>query len=91
MGLDMRFNNTFIRCLTAALLMVSLFCVCSIAGSTPDVYAASETENLIESTGAEIVPFGEQTEWVYRVVNGRLQMRLWSITYGIWRTEWLWV
>jgi len=79
------------RCLIVALLMVSLFWVCPIAGSTPDVYAASETESFIESSGEEIVPFGEQTEWVYRVVDGRLQMRLWSITYGIWRTEWLWV
>jgi hypothetical protein len=70
--------------------MVSLLCVGSVAGGTPDVYAASEAEGFVESTGEEIVPFGEQTEWRFRIVDYKLQKRLWSITYGIWRTDWMW-
>ncbi len=31
----------------------------------------------------------EETTWYFRVVNGRTQMRLWSITYGKWLTEWI--
>ncbi|MDE7218164.1 MAG: hypothetical protein K2O45_00845 [Oscillospiraceae bacterium] len=30
----------------------------------------------------------EQTEWRLRVNNGRLEKRLWSLTYGYWKTEW---
>ncbi len=33
----------------------------------------------------------EETEWYYRVVDGKLQRRLWSITYGKWITDWEWV
>lgn len=31
----------------------------------------------------------EETTWYYRVHNGMLQKRLWSITYGRWLTDWL--
>ena len=31
----------------------------------------------------------EETLWYFRVVNGILQMRLWSLTYGKWLTDWI--
>lgn len=32
----------------------------------------------------------EETQWVYRITDdGLLQMRLWSITYGYWKTDWI--
>lgn len=32
----------------------------------------------------------EETEWHYRITDdGLLQMRLWSITYGYWKTDWI--
>lgn len=31
----------------------------------------------------------EETTWYYRVHQGMLQKRLWSITYGHWLTDWL--
>lgn len=31
----------------------------------------------------------EETEWYFRVANGLLQKRLWSITYGYWLTDWI--
>lgn len=31
----------------------------------------------------------EETAWFYRVHNGMLQTRLWSLTYGRWLTDWI--
>ncbi len=31
----------------------------------------------------------EETKWYYRTVNGVLQKRLWSVTYGRWLTDWM--
>lgn len=31
----------------------------------------------------------EETIWYFRVWNGRNQMRLWSLTYGRWLTDWI--
>lgn len=31
----------------------------------------------------------EETEWVFRTRGGICEMRLWSITYGIWLTDWI--
>ena len=38
---------------------------------------------------ADAVTRTEQTEWYYRVYNGQLQKRLWSITYEKWLTNWM--
>lgn len=37
----------------------------------------------------DITPFAEEREWHFRVVNGKVQMRLWSITEGKWLTDWM--
>ncbi|MFP3156352.1 hypothetical protein LQZ18_18390 [Lachnospiraceae bacterium ZAX-1] len=39
----------------------------------------------------QITPRAEKTQWYYQSVGGRLQKRLWSITYGVWRSDWMWV
>ena len=33
----------------------------------------------------------EQTEWVFRInpYKGHWEMRLWSITFGYWKTDWI--
>lgn len=31
----------------------------------------------------------EQTKWYYRVQDGQLQKRLWSLTYEKWLTDWM--
>ncbi|MCQ2513385.1 MAG: hypothetical protein MJ092_08400 [Lachnospiraceae bacterium] len=31
----------------------------------------------------------EQTKWYFRVYNGKLQKRLWSLTEGKWLTDWM--
>ena len=34
-------------------------------------------------------PNAEETAWYFREVNGVMQMRLWSLTYGRWLTDWI--
>ncbi|WP_156778670.1 hypothetical protein [Clostridium formicaceticum] len=52
------------------------------------MYAA---ETMIYTKDTNVVINAEETEWRYRVVDGRLQKRLWSITYNKWLTDWEWV
>ncbi len=44
--------------------------------------SGSESDSVVE-------PRAEELEWVYRVYNGNIEKRLWSYTYGVWRTEWI--
>lgn len=67
-----------------AILLIAMFLSLSVTAladfSTPSEY----TETIEENTRAE------ETEWVYRITDdGLLQMRLWSITYGYWKTDWI--
>lgn len=42
------------------------------------------------SENEEISPMAEQTQWYYRInEDGVPQMRLWSITRGVWLTDWI--
>lgn len=56
------------------------------------VYAA-EVEPVdpvpTETSEEGITPYAEETKWYYRVYSGRLQRRLWSLTYRCWLTEWI--
>lgn len=45
---------------------------------------------FLTEDGGEVIQ-AEETEWKYRVVDGKLQKRLWSITYAKWLTDWEWV
>lgn len=38
---------------------------------------------------ATVEPRTEEIVWYTRTYNGKLQKRLWSITYGIWLTDWI--
>ena len=54
-------------------------------------YAASFVDhaqfaNLPEADAVKRV---EQTKWYFRMRNGVAEKRLWSITYGIWLTDWI--
>jgi len=48
-------------------------------GQTPP---CDEPESVAE-------PRAEELEWVFRVYNGNIEKRLWSNTYGVWRTDWI--
>lgn len=36
-----------------------------------------------------VAPASEETVWYTRIYEGRMQVRLWSITYGEWLTDWI--
>lgn len=53
-------------------------------------YAASVVNDDIQNTNSsQISPRVEVTKWYYRVKNGVRQKRLWSVTYGYWKTDWI--
>lgn len=70
---------------TLLVLVSTAFSFCVSAApiiENESVLPASVDEN-------EASPRAEQTQWVYRVYEGRLQKRLWSNTQGIWLTDWI--
>jgi hypothetical protein len=79
----MKVKNCFI-CLSTVLLLVA-------SDSGVNVSATETTTVINNIQNVSIVPYAEVTEWHYQIVGGRLQKRLWSITYAKWLTEWEWV
>ena len=60
------------------------------------VAAFAENPNVPgKENGAELIvpgeqPRAEETQWYYRITDdGLFQKRLWSITYGYWKTDWI--
>lgn len=66
------------------LLMASLCALTLISSAIAPAMAAPYSD---EGTGIETR--AEQFRWYYRTYAGEKQMRLWSITYGVWRTDWI--
>lgn len=66
------------------LLMASLCTLTLISSTVAPAMAAPYSD---EGTGIETR--AEQVRWYYRNNNGVEEMRLWSITYGVWRTDWI--
>ncbi|HCX62229.1 hypothetical protein [Sedimentibacter sp.] len=76
----MKLKKSFARFLSLTLLMVTALL------STG--YTAYAQKINIDSTSGDVVIFAEETQWYFRTVDGRIQKRLWSITWGKWLTEW---
>ncbi len=70
-----------------SLMLAVILCLSLSATAFADyaVFAGSG-----ESGGAS-VQRAEQTKWVFRTYNGNIEKRLWSITYGKWLTDWIYV
>lgn len=73
-----------------ALLVVFALCFSSSGAAFADSVIAGESI-AVSSYEAPVEPLAEETEWVYRVYNGNLEKRLWSNTYGVWKTDWIYV
>lgn len=58
-----------------------LFSICSLPTFAAEPNPA-ESQSTTESRTSEVV-------WYTRTYNGKLQKRLWSITYGVWLTDWI--
>ncbi|HZK85661.1 MAG TPA: hypothetical protein VFC58_13560 [Desulfosporosinus sp.] len=74
-----------ILALTAVLMGGSL-------SSAREAYAAeainSNTISVCEDASIMSIE-AEETAWYFRVLDGVTEKRLWSITRGIWLTEWM--
>lgn len=66
-------------------LCLVLFLLLAVIPSLIPVEAYASTY----SSENQIEPRIDETEWYYRVVDGILQMRLWSYTEGKWLTDWI--
>lgn len=74
-----------ILALTAVLMGGSL-------SSAREVYAAETNNSNIISVcenASTMSIRAEETVWYFRILNGVTEKRLWSITRGIWLTEWM--
>jgi len=63
--------------------------IMSLTLVTPTYAANINNESALESSTPS--SRAEQLEWRYRYYNGKLQKRCWSITYGYWKTDWMYV
>lgn len=63
--------------LISATLFTSAFAV------NPRVQPVTQQET------SAVEPRAEETIWYYRTIDGVKQMRLWSLTYGRWLTDWI--
>ena len=66
--------------------IVTLIILLSII--TP-AYAADTSSVVSLSQDCSSVTRTEQTVWYFRTINGYLEKRLWSLTYGKWLTDWI--
>lgn len=72
----------FISFLLALILCLSVSAV-AFAETMQREEAVTFTDTTDESNRAE------ETIWYFRTYNGRAQMRLWSLTYRKWLTDWI--
>ncbi len=59
-----------------------IFSICCMPAFAADAEPVEEPQSTIE-------PRAEENVWYTRTYNGKLQKRLWSITYGVWLTDWI--
>lgn len=72
-------KKLFASCLSVLILVFSVIPVA--AASAPAPVSVMEEDPIARA---------EQTTWVFRTTpDGKNQMRLWSITYGRWLTDWI--
>lgn len=75
------------RMISACMAVVLMF------AAVPTVAAADYLPTPPALTAAapddEVAPLADDTAWVYRIYNGKKQMRLWSKTWAKWLTDWI--
>lgn len=70
-----------------SLLIVLCCCFSFSVSAFADSAVLEPVSEVAEESTAQ--PRAEEVEWVYRVYNGNLEKRLWSNTYGVWKTDWI--
>ena len=67
------------------LLFVTLsliFSICCMPAFAAEPESAEDPQSTVE-------PRVDENVWYTRVYNGKLQKRLWSLTYQVWLTDWI--
>lgn len=66
-----------------------LFTVLTVLLISSNALPANAALSSATITDDIVTPASEQTVWYNRIYNGKLQKRLWSITYNKWLTDWI--
>ena len=70
--------------------LLTALCLTALSFSIPTSAYAAELSPIAISEQGDVAPAAEQTQWIFRVnEDGVPQKRLWSITYGVWLTDWI--
>lgn len=69
------------------ILAVVASLVCAVTLVAAELAPAYASAPLGDEEG--IVTYAEEVRWYYRVRDGVREMRLWSITYQRWLTDWV--
>lgn len=68
-----------ISCLAALILAMNLLPTAAAAAAPLDAPASTQS-----------VERAEEVEWIFRTnPDGTREMRLWSVTYSVWRSDWI--
>ena len=73
------------------LLVCLLAAMMALPFAIPVMAAEVVTKESVYAADQGIAPFTDVTRIYFRIHNGRLQARVWSITRGIWLTGWEYV
>ena len=71
---------------------LKVFLLCTILSAsfiTPCWASTIQYSTSVQIVLQEISIKSEVTKWYYRKHEGIKQKRLWSITYGYWKTDWM--
>ncbi len=73
-----------------SLLLALIMCLSASFTAFADEFVPEEEDGFV-STSVDYVEStrAEETIWYFRTINGIRQMRLWSLTYGKWLTDWI--
>lgn len=70
-------------CMAAILIFVA---VPTVAAAS---YSPAPPVVTVSASDEGVAPIADDTVWIYRVYNGKKQMRLWSKTWAKWLTDWI--
>lgn len=71
------------RCVCTALAAVT------ILGTSAQAISPVTPSVLGDRSTATVEPRAEEFLYYYRVRDGKLQIRVWSVTFGKWVTDWM--
>lgn len=69
--------------------LVLWFITLSMVFSICCIPTFAATPGSTEDSQSTIDPKIDENVWITRTYNGKLQKRLWSITYQVWLTDWI--